>query len=290
MDGKGLLSDWLIGGSDTHSVLAVVGGILLVYFHALMLNRIVIHNRLTNEMTLFPGLFYILLVSFFSSYNFLSSPLLANTFVLIALQHLYGTHRKGQNADRIFSTGFWLSVAFLFYFGYVVLLLCGIVGLSMLRTVKSREWMQYLIGYATPMAIAGMLDFVLHGNMHAVAAHFTHFGFLDITFPWDRVSYGQATLFGLAVLLALFNYGSFTLKKNIHVQKKINLLFWMMFLMLSIVFVQQNISYEEWTTISLPVACFVAMLFIRSRQLLLLEIAHFALLLTAIGVQVAVLI
>lgn len=286
---KGLLTEWLLGGTDKHSVLAIAGSILLVYLHALMINRIVIHNRLTNELTLFPGLFYILLVSFFPSFNGLSSPLIANTFVLIALGHLYATQKKGQSANRIFSTGFWLSTAFLFYFGYFPLLLCGIIGLSMLRTVKSREWLQYLIGYATPLAIVGMLDFVLHDNMHAAAGHFGQYGFLDFGIKWNLRTYGQVTLFGLALLLSFFNYGTFTFKKNIHVQKKINFLFWLLFFMMGAILVQSNVSYEEWVTISLPLSLFVAMMFIRSKQLLLLEILHFALLLAVIGLQVSVL-
>jgi hypothetical protein len=70
------------------------------------------------------------------------------------------------------------------------------------------------------------------------------------------------------------------------VQKKINLLYAVLYVLLGVVFIQSHIFYEEWTTISLPLACFLAIIFVRSRQLLILEIIHFAMLLTVIGLQI----
>ena len=284
---KGILTDWIFGDLRPDSSLAVLLSIVLVYFQALMLNRIVIRNRVTRELTLFPGLFYILLVSFFPEYNSLSSPLIANTFVIIALSYLMGAHKTTGNAARIFAAGFWFGMAFLFYFGFIVLFLCGMIGLSLLRTVKARELFQYIIGYTAPLVITAMADYLLFDDLSGFAAHFTgQFGFFDIDLPFGLPLFLQLGLFGVIFLMITVNYGRFSLRQNIHVQKKINILYSTMLFMLGVVLVQAHINYEEWTTISLPMACFVAILFIRSSQILILEIIHFALLLTVIGLQI----
>ena len=288
---KGILTDWMFSGLNSDGGFALLLSILIVYLQALMLNRLVIRNRITQELTLFPGLFYILLVSFFPEYNGLSAPLLANTFVILALDRLLSTHKNTGNVSRIFTAGFWFSVAFLFYFGYIVLFICGLLGLSMLRTVKPREWLQFFIGFLAPMAIVGMLDYLMHSNITDFLNHFSgQFGFLDIDIPFGWPLYLQMTVFGGLSILVVFNYASFTLKKNIHVQKKVNLMYMWLFILFGIILVQSDVFYEEWTILSLPLACFVAMGFARSRQWLLLEIMHFAILLTVLTLQIITLL
>lgn len=284
---KGVLSEWVFADLDPDSGLSLLLSILLVYFQALLLNRLVIRNRITGELTLFPGLFYILLVSFFPEYNGLSAPLVANTFVIIALTYLMGTHKTNGNASRIFSAGFWFGVAFLFYFGHLVLFVSGILGLSLLRTVKGRQWIQYISGYITPIWIVGMLDYLVHSNTNMTRSHFNEqLGFMDIDIPFGLPLYLQVVFFGLLTLIVTLNYARFSLRQNIHVQKKINLLYAMLYVLFGVVFIQSHILYEEWTTISLPLACFLAIIFVRSSQLLILEIIHFAMLLSVLGLQI----
>jgi len=276
----------MVGDSFHSTTLSTLFGILLVYFQALQLNRVVIQNRMTHDLTLFPGLIYVLLVSYFPAYDGLSSPLIANTFLLIALESLFATHKKYGNAGRIFDAGLWFSMAGLFYFGYTVLLLFGIVGLSALRTLKAREWLQYLIGYATPLSMFAMLDFILHGDLGTFAGHLAeNIGALSFHFSGLR-PFIQLGFFGLLLLVSLFNFGSFKQRKNIHTQKKIDLLMWLLFIGFLIVFIQTGIDASDWTVLAIPLACFIAMIIVQSSQYIILEVVHFLFLAGALALQI----
>ena len=284
---KGVLTDWIFGSIDENGAFAIFVSILLVYLQALLLNRLVIRNRLTNELTLFPGLFYILLVSFFPEYNGLSAPLIANTFVIMAFGYLMQTHKTKRVASLIFTAGIWFAVAFLFYFGYAFMFLVGILGLSMLRTVKAKQWIQFILGYLTPILILGMLDYLIHDNVSDVYSHFTkQFGFMDIIIPIGLPLILQLVFFGILVIITLVNFPSFTLKKNIHVQKKVNMMYTFLFLSPLVLLIQAGVYFEEWTVLCLVLAFFLALLFVRSRQLLILEVIHFAMLLSVLGLQI----
>ena len=288
---KGVLSDWLIGGLEPGGGLSLTLSILVVYAQVLMLNRLVIRNRLTGEMTLFPGVFYVLLVSFFPMYNGLSTPLLANTFVILGFDYLMATHKSSGTASKIFTAAFWLSAAFMTYFGYATMIACGLIGLTMLRTIKLQQIFQYLLGVLAPIAIIAMVDYLLSSNINAFSAHFSEqYGFFSFDFDKGYALYAQIALFATLIIISLLRYNAFTWKTNIQVQKRINLMYWMMFFILGIVFFQSKISYEEWTTISMPLAVFMAMMFVRSRQLLLLEIMHFAILIAVLTMQITVLL
>ena len=282
---KGILSEWFFGDTVQSTPWAVIGGILLVYVQALQLNRVMIQNRMTQELTLFPGMVYVLLVSYFPGYDGLSSVLVGNTFVLVAMESLFGTHKKTGSAGRIFDTGLWLSVAGLCYFGYSGLFLYGIIGLSTLRTLKSREWFQYIIGYATPVMIIGMLDYMLHSSLADLWAHFSkNLGAFDFGFTGLR-TYAHAGFFGLLLLISLFNFGSFKQRKNIHTQKKVDLVLWLLIFGFIVILLQTDIGVEDWIVLTIPLACFIAMILARSTQIVLLEVVHFLFLAGSLALQ-----
>jgi hypothetical protein len=282
---KGILSEWMVGEFFESSIVSVVFGILLVYFQALQLNRVVIQNRMTHELTLFPGMMYVLIVSYFPAYDGLSSPLLANTFVLIALESLFSTHKKTGAAGRIFDSGFWLSLAGLFYFGYTVLLLFGIVGLSALRTLKSREWLQYFIGYITPIGIVAMLNFILHEDLIDLTQHVAgNLGAFELEFTGMR-TFIHIGFFGVLLLGSVLSFGSFKQRKNIHTQKKVDLILWLLLFGFTVALIQTGIDASDWIVLVIPLATFMAMIIAQSRQYILFEVVHFLFLSGAIALQ-----
>jgi hypothetical protein len=282
---KGMLSSWMVGDAFHATAFSAAIGILLVYFQALQLNRVVIQNRMTHELTLFPGMMYVFIVSYFPAYNGLSSPLIANTFILVALESLFATHKKTGSAGRIFDTGLWIALAGLFYFGYTTLFLFGIVGLSSLRTLKSEEWLQYIVGYMTPIAIFTMLDFALHGDLASLAAHVTaNSGILDFQFSGSNI-YIHAVFFSLLILASLIGFGGFKQRKNIHTQKKIDLVLWLLFFGFAVIFLQSGMNDSDWVVLSIPLACFIAVIIAQSKQFFLCELVHFVFLAGSIGLQ-----
>jgi len=57
---------------------------LLIFVHVLLINYICIKHKLSREITLFSGLFYVLFVSLLPDNMVLSNALIANTFIIIA--------------------------------------------------------------------------------------------------------------------------------------------------------------------------------------------------------------
>ena len=89
---SGILSESfiaLVGNGAFSHVLALI----LVCVQAILINIAVASYRITNEVSLFPGLFYILLTSSIPEFQGLSVPLLANTLYILALMELFKTHK-----------------------------------------------------------------------------------------------------------------------------------------------------------------------------------------------------
>ena len=284
---EGIWTRWIFGPEITQNAMNQSLAILLVFLQAAMINRIVIRNRMTHEMTLFPGLFYVLLVSFFPGYVGLSPILIANTLLLIGIGELFISHKKLGTAEHIFSVGFWFSGAALVYHGYLLIILFPIIGLSMLRNVKWVNWAQLIIGICAPILITVMISILMNESpLLLFSGWAAKGGAFDFRLEHAWISIAQLGFFGIWIIASLLQYNVFTIKKNIHAQKKIDLCFWLMgFALLCVSFIS-NIHITDWIFISIPLSILIAMSFLRMRSRISSELIHFILIIALLTVQI----
>ena len=288
-ESQGLWSEWLLGKQYDIGMFEQVLAILLVFLHAAMVNRLVIRNRMTHIMSLFPGVFYILIVSFFAGYSFLSPVLLANTFVLIGLMELFSSHKKSGTSEHIFSIGFWFSCAALTYSQYDFLIIFAALGLSILRTVKLVNWVQFLVGMVTPVLISGMLAYLMGKPVTQIFASFGEsIGFVNFGGESGWVQIIQIAFFSIWLLATLLQYNPFTLKKNIHAQKKVDLCYWLLLFGGIIAVFSSKVGEVEWLVLAVPLSILMAMTFLRIRNKLSAELIHFLLLISILVIQIVI--
>jgi len=150
-----LLYQWLPPNSIEGFAVATI----LVFIQAVILNIAVGKNRIANEISLLPGMFYVLLSSAFSEFLYLSPLILANTFYIIVLMELFSTYRKYSAAGAIFNIGLWAGVASLFYGSYLFLFILGMAGLAILRSFKLKEQLMAISGLLVPYILTGTYFF-----------------------------------------------------------------------------------------------------------------------------------
>jgi hypothetical protein len=286
---EGTWARWIFGEEISQNLVFQIVGVTLVFLHAAMVNRLVIRNRMTHEMTLFPGVFYILVASFFPGYVCLSPILIANTLLLIGLAELFVSHKKLKTAEHIFSVGFWFSSAAIAYHGYLLLILFPILGLSMLRTVKWVNWAQFVIGLVTPVIITMMVSVLLNESPFILFREWAEkSGSFEFYLSNKWIDLAQLGFFGIWILASLLQYNAFTIKKNIHAQKKIDLCFWFMAFSLVCISFISDIRSTDWLMLAIPLSILIAMSFLRFRSRISSELIHFIMVITLLAIQILI--
>ncbi|MEL6863671.1 MAG: hypothetical protein AAFP19_04595 [Bacteroidota bacterium] len=227
---SGILSESLLSLVDPQSWLAASLSILLLFIQAILLNIIVSRYRMASELSLFPGLLYILLCSSIPEFLSLSPPFLANTFLLIALLELFDVYKRNRVAGEIFNAGFWLALASLCYMPYISFLLLTFIGLGILRAVRLRESWMLLIGFAVPYLLSNVYYFWNDRLADFWQIQFAYIiGWPDFPAIDLEISIKLA-FFGGLLLFVVFNINRYAFKKNIQVQKNIQILYWSLLL------------------------------------------------------------
>lgn len=282
--GEGLFSKIVYDGIGSQTIWAQIVSILLLLIQGFLVNSIVVGNRMSNEANLFPGVFYVLISSALPDFLYLSPVLIGNTFVLIALVELFSIYKVPSCADRIFNVGFWIGIAGLFYFPFLMFFIFVFAGLNILRAFNIRERLMAFVGLIMPYLLVA-LYFYATGRLEVFwEIHFTkNFGFFNFGSGGVNVSV-KLVLFALLLIYVIFENRSYFAKKNIQVQKKISILYWILISALIGAFFQNNLSFEHFLMLAPPLGIFLGFSFTNMKSQWA-ESIHFLLVIGALALQ-----
>jgi len=234
----------------------------LVILQAVLLTLLVNSNRLNNESNLFPGLFYCLFAGMIPEFMYPSPALLATTFLLLSLIELAAVYKMPVAAGRLFNVGLWISLASLFYFSSIWMLVFAFWGASTLRAFNIREPFIIILGAITPYLLTGTVFYLTDRLPEFWDMQFaSNFRFADFYDSGDVILFLKLGVFGLLVLISLIGSGGYFQKKIMPAQKKIALLYgFLLFAGLSVLG-QAQADTAHWLLACIPLAAFFSMSF-----------------------------
>ena len=259
----------------------------IVFIQAAMLNRLFIRQSMLGEINLFPGLAYILLTAFHPSLIGMSSVLLANTTLLFALMYLFDILKKEKQEETRFVAGWWLAVSGLLYTPYLLLFLFGLIAMSILKTLKIKDIFQYLTGYVSPFLIGWLIRIIATGELNpGIHNVFETFGIPTFSPLYGIPDVITASFFALLLLFSLLGYSQIISRKNIHAQKKIDILYALVFFCFPMALFPSSVSIHYLFVFLIPFSLFLAILLRIVKLPAIAESIHFILFVGAVLTQV----
>lgn len=281
-----IISNSFISFLQSNAWLEPVFTSLLIFFHAILINRVVIKHRITKELTLIPGMIYILLVSFYPSSLSLHPILLANTFFLLAITQMFNLYKLYNPSPTLVLSGFFAALSSLFYFPYILVVFFGIYIIYILRSISILEILQ-MIGGALAVYIlvfTAMYYFDYH-EVFYFKEWFTNFSLPTKFFTISGIQYIWVGLILLLNLFFIFNYTSFVKKKSLASRKKIDTLYFWQAASIVSLFLICDITLSHILILSIPFCIFFAIQLLKNRSLLFFELLHIVLLFFIINEQ-----
>ncbi len=122
---------------------------------AFLINFLVLRHELTSRPGYLPALLYLVFMSAGPGLTCLHPLLFANLFIIIALHKVLNTYRKDRAFSEAFDAGFYISIASLFYFPAILLILLVGISFLVIRPFIWREWVIAAMGLTVPYLFAG---------------------------------------------------------------------------------------------------------------------------------------
>lgn len=215
---------WKLGLKETSLISAILGP-LLVFVNAVLLNAIFNRNGFQEKNTYLPALLYVVFLSFFHSFYFLTGFGVATTILILAFWQLLKLDQNSDGRKAVFNASLLLGLAATFY----PLLLISIPFLFgmiwILRPFVFRESALAIIGFVIPLVYVGIYRWAMEIELNNSELS-------SDSFEWKALDMyvvaGGMLLIAFAGLRALFNkinQSSIRLKKIFRISTMLLVMF-----------------------------------------------------------------
>ena len=248
----GVPSLWIFEFVSRVGINPALLSLALVFVQAFYINLMYRNYRATQEVTLLPGVFYALAASLIPEFMNLSPILLANTFLLLAIENVYSVYRANDCADKIFNIGFWIGVASLFQFSFTMFLVAFFVGLTIMRGFRLNEFLMFFIGFFIPHLLLSVYMFWTNqlGAMKQNLAD--NLGFFNIQMHHEQFASLKILLMCILIAFVFITSGMLYSKRNVTAQKYVSILYWVLFAALGTILMQSHVSLQHFLILSVP--------------------------------------
>jgi len=247
----------------------------LVFINAAQINHIVIKNRISREINLFPGMVFILLSALHKDMFWVSPQLIALTLLLPTVSNIFRIYQKPQASRYLFNSGFFLALSSIFYLPFTLFILFCLAGIVILRKLQLRDFVQLLIGY---FLVFFIITFLRFWNNLDYSPFLDFENQLHWSFGFQKYYLNEILVLLLVlffIIISIINYRKFTIKKSIQSQKKVNLIFWFMIIgLITIVFSLNAFIFPSLMIILVALSIFIGMIMSRYKNEAALELLH----------------
>lgn len=262
-DDGGIFNSWILGAFGESWWALEIFTLLLLSVQAFLVAYMIYEFRLAKEVSLFAGVFYILLNCCLQWFLPLSGVTIANTFLIFALYSVLQTYRVPSCSNTIFNIGFWISVSTFFEISNFVFLIFAVFGLNLMRALKLKELITILIGFLVPYALTAVYFFWNDQYVYFIKNHIHKYLDLSLLSLFSNIWVnGTVVFFGLSIAFHILNSGEYNKKKSIQAQKRISVFYVFMLMSLFTIFFQSQTDVTNLLVLTIPLSIFMGFAFI----------------------------
>ncbi len=258
----------------------------LVFLQAMFINYIVYSQSILYKNTFMPGLFYILLNSFFIQQTELTPQLISNTFVLLLLQRLCYLYESKNPLLVVLDTGLYLGVGILFNYDLLLFLPFILISVIIFTSFNLRYLIVSVLGICIPLYFTGIYFYVTNRYdelLLYIVQSFEYKQLKPIETNWVRLLPWVIIL--PVTVVSVFNLQQNFFRNKVKTRRIIQSIYLMLFFGIAGLFFE-NVNYlYALVYLSVPTSIVVAYYFISDKRFLLKEVLFFTLLGLAIYYQ-----
>lgn len=150
---------------DNHILWSLIASGLIIFLQALLLNYIVSQHSILHRDTFLPGLFFILLNSFYPQQAELTPQLISNTFIILLFQRLCFLYESQKPLLLVFDAGMYLGLGILFNYDLLVFLPFILISVVIFTSFNIRYLIISILGILVPLYFTAIM-FYLYDDLN----------------------------------------------------------------------------------------------------------------------------
>lgn len=285
ISGASISYDLLGLSFDGNQIWVKILGIMLLFYQVILINRLASFNNLSYYNSLFPGVFYVLILSMIPDIHPLSTVLVGNTFVILATFQMFQTIHRNQRSKRLFNAGFFASMAVFFDLNFIYLAPFFIIAANAIILLRIRDILLYVIGFLAPLYFLFAYWIYMDQTQAGINHIWTQMDFFQYEFIYQNYGIMKAGIVGILVLFLLVVFNTVVTRTNIFVRNKLTFLFYLMIFSAVAFGFTFHTRLEDIQLVILPLGMLIGLYMVSVKKANIAESFHLLLLILAILFQ-----
>ena len=260
--------NFLISPIESNSIFqrSILG--ILIFWQCILMNKMMVKEKIISTNSFFPALFYFLLISISPEIIHINPTILSMVLLILALTKILSSYLDKNAYSKVFESAFLISLAGLIHSPFVVFIPIVWIGISIFSQVEWRHWVLSIIGIICPWYI-----------MFSIAAFYSieHSSFISsLLFLFEEgpkyspnlIDLICLTIFGLICFIALAELMIRLKQKNIKARKSYILLLWIIPFSVIYFIVSDDFFYMKLIVFSIPFSAAISNYILFNKKLI----------------------
>ena len=145
--------NFLISQIESNSIFqrTILG--ILIFWQCILMNKMMVKEKIISTNSFFPALFYFLLISISPEIIHINPTILSMVLLILALTKILSSYLDKNAYSKVFESAFLISLAGLIHSPFIVFIPIVWIGMSIFSQVEWRHWVLSIIGIICPWYI-----------------------------------------------------------------------------------------------------------------------------------------
>ena len=126
---------------------------ILIFWQCMLINRMMVQEKIISTNSFYPALFYFLLISISPEIIHISPTILSMILLILALKKILSSYLDKNAYPKVFESAFLISLAGLIHTPFIVFIPIVWIGMSIFSQVEWRHWILSIIAIICPWYI-----------------------------------------------------------------------------------------------------------------------------------------
>ena len=167
---------------------------LLILYQSYIFNNILQVNKAFKDYSFVPAFIFVLLYHLHADFFTLSPVLMANTFIILAIDNLFKRIEFKSKDENIHNSGLYLGIAALFYFPTTIFFIFFLLSFAFFTGMVPRRYLLSVYGFLLPFMLAWSYFIYIGAVREFYTCYFYSWVYID------PVSY--LNLYGVLVIIS----------------------------------------------------------------------------------------
>ena len=216
----------------------LIFAMLLMAFETVFFNSILTSNQLIGKVNTLGAVVFLLMMNLLPVQTTFYPFLLSSVFLLMFIHTLFAIYQTPRPELYLLNAGIYLSLATMFWFPSLLLVLWGVIALSIIHKGSIRFYLITFVGLLFPYFVLFSIHF-LKGDLLPVWQAYADY-FVDLRLVVEGLTWLKIVLLGFMVLvlfIPLLMPHHYTLERSVAVRTKIAMTYNLMLLGILLLFV-----------------------------------------------------